>query len=95
MNILGLAAAFKKISVMEGWTWMPTQEYWENHRQYGTLRTTKCDWTIMKDYEKGWTNKAEQFVSKNLIDTRNVNKLKNKTLGKLLNGVEKIFAIKY
>jgi hypothetical protein len=46
----------KKVSIQEGWTWFPTPEEVERKHVYGTLRTVKYDYTIMKDTpEKGWT----------------------------------------
>lgn len=54
--ILALAGMIKKVSIMEGWTFHPTEEEWANARVSGSLLTAKHDWTIMKDTaDKGWT----------------------------------------
>lgn len=54
--LLAIAACFKKISVEEGWTWFPSTEEVERKHVYGTLKTSKYDWTLIKDTpEKGWT----------------------------------------
>lgn len=53
---LAIAACLKKISVEEGWTWFPSTEEVERKHVYGTLKTSKYDWTLIKDTpEKGWT----------------------------------------
>lgn len=46
----------KKVSIQEGWTFFPDMEENAKRHVYGTLRTAKYDFTIMKDTkEKGWT----------------------------------------
>jgi hypothetical protein len=50
-----LIGLFKKISIQEGWTWLPTEEQWERNRRNGWAYTSKCDFTIMKDPGKNWT----------------------------------------
>ncbi|KAG5679002.1 hypothetical protein PVAND_008611 [Polypedilum vanderplanki] len=56
-----VAGMLKKISIEEGWTWFPTAEEVERKHVYGTLKTAKYDFTIMKDTpEKGWTTNPRE-----------------------------------